>query len=130
MGLCIKSFFGGEVSFDGCSQEFIDANFRFKPENGPGLVKGNLDGFDIDGIYLNPTDPANPPDPSIIKVPDHCRAEITCSEDGYTIRYCCNIAANIYVHLFKPEKKLQAFGHGDTPDGWPENNESNWNAAN
>ncbi len=129
MGLCIKSFFGGEVSFDGCSQEFIDANFRFKREHEPGLVKGNLDGFDIDGIYLNPTDPANPPNPSIIKVPDHCRAEITCDEDGYTIRYCCNIAANAFVNLVLPESKLRAFAHGNAPSGWPINDHTNWNAA-
>ena len=125
MGLCIKTPFGGTVVFEGCDQNFIDKNFRLKPEDGSGLRKGKaVSQSNIDAIYFPPG--ANP---SVIRIPDNCRADITCDgKGGHTIAYCCNIASSGVGYItgwFIYEPKEYAAEEPLPDASWPKNNQEN-----
>ena len=117
MGLCIKTPIAGTVKFINCTQECIDNNFRFKPEDGPGLIKGSAtDEVDIDGVYWGGKYARE-----VWKIPSHVRIEITCDEECNVakIKYCKNIAMEILFNY-----PVVRFRVGQSlPDAtWPANN--------
>src|SRR5262245_19141926 len=105
MGLCIKTPFGGTLLITGCSQAWIDANLRIKPEVGSTLTNAHPGEQDIDGVYWGGQYARE-----VWKVPDNCRLEITCDGDSVTFRTCHNLLTLLFGY------ELKVFAPRSVPD--------------
>jgi hypothetical protein len=92
-GLCIKSFFGGEVYFDTLSAADLSNIAVISEDDNGGVITPAVNGewYNCDGFWYNGfTD--------WFKIPDHCKVEVASSPAVRSGFYssCCNIAASLF----------------------------------
>jgi len=91
-GLCIKSFFGGEVTFQGLSPSVLSDIAVINEDTGLVLRPVNNVTYDCDGFwYRFRTD--------WFKIPDHCSVTVNSSpaNPGFYSQ-CCNFTAGLFVN--------------------------------
>lgn len=115
LGICWpRTPFGpGRMKFKNCDktklavipEETDVPNHTTNPRNGvwhPG------DGFCVKGL------------PNMwFKVPNHCDVTITCDDEGFEMRACCNVCGTIAVQLFKSRPGVPGWRHTEDVGDWP-----------
>jgi len=89
-GLCIKSVFGGEITFSGLSTDVLSDIAVIN--EGPGLVMRPVNNvaYDCDGFWYRFRS-------DWFKVPDHCGVNVSASPANPRFySQCCNLAAGVF----------------------------------
>jgi hypothetical protein len=91
-GLCLKSFFGGELTFGGLSAGVLSDIAVINEDAGLTMSVANGTTYDADGFWyrFRPS--------QWFKVPDHCAVNVTAPPHtaGF-YEQCCNLAASLAV---------------------------------
>jgi len=92
-GLCVKSFFGGEVKFNLLNSSELNNIAVINEDDNAGLVQPPVNGvtYDCDGFWYRGIS-------RWFKIPDHCKVDVFSSPSSISGFYtsCCNIAAGIF----------------------------------
>lgn len=89
-GICLKSFFGGEVMFVGLGTAQLASLAVINEPDGGGLTRPVVNNvwYDCDGYWQRGR-------AQWFKIPDHCAAEVS-GLQPLVYEQCCNLAAGLF----------------------------------